>query len=155
MFQVQHGRQNKMCFCPLLRQQLKRAGYPWGKHPNCSRYNGDNGCMILLPFCSTDYNGGVPYDNMLEFFDDVATHPTLTVLTFDKQRKLLYRVLNDAIGGPHGKVCLMIRSPRRFCFFSDLQTLFCSGSPSAVACVRHAPHPARVRPVEGILRPWS
>ena len=102
----QKRRQNKLLFCPFLRQRLKRTSYPWHKHPNCSRYNVDNGCMILLPFCSKDYNNAQPYDNMLEFFEDIVRDPIFSELSPDKQRKRLYRVLNDGLGGPHGKVCV-------------------------------------------------
>ena len=99
--------QNKLLFCPFLRQRLKRSSYPWCKHPNCSRYNLDNGCMILLPFCSKDYNNAQQYDNMLEFFEDIVRDPIFSALSRDQQRKRLYRVLNDGLGGPHGKVCFM------------------------------------------------
>ena len=105
-FEVQQQYQNKLLFCPLLRQRLQRGAYPWWKHPNCARYNGDNGCMILLPFCMPDINGGEPYDNMLEFFDDMSTNPTLTNLNPNLQRKLLYKMPNRGIGGPRGQVLL-------------------------------------------------
>jgi hypothetical protein len=98
-------KQNTQIFCTFLRRRLKRASYDWHKHPDCSRYNLDHGCLILEPFCSTAYNNAVPYDNMYEFLEAMSSHPDFVGLASDKQRKRLYRVLNDGLGGPHGKVC--------------------------------------------------
>jgi hypothetical protein len=100
-------RQNVLIFCPFLRHRLKRASYDWFKHPNCYQYNVDHGCMILQRFCSPEYNDGQPYDSMLDFFEEIAMCPDFAALPSDKQRKRLYRVLNDGLGGPHGAVCYL------------------------------------------------
>jgi len=101
---LQYKKQNTLTFCPFVRHRLKRASYSWYKHPNCSRYNADHGCMILQPFTSTAYNNAEPYDNMLEFLETMTTHPDFVGVASDQQRKRLYRILNDGLGGPHRKV---------------------------------------------------
>ena len=51
---------------------------------------------LLQPFSHTGYNGGVPYGNMVEFLDDMYIDPILAPHPPNTQRKILYKMLNEA-----------------------------------------------------------
>ncbi len=94
--------QNKLPYCTFLRQRLDRTSYTWSKHPDCSQYQGDYGCIIARPIMVSGYNQSVPYPSVLAFlqsFRDIQDG-----LAADAQRWTVYGLLNNAIGGPRGKV---------------------------------------------------
>ena len=67
--------QNKFPHWTFLRQsgsagRLDRAPYTWSKHPDCSQYQGDNGCIITKPIMVSGYNQSGPYPSVLAFLQD-------------------------------------------------------------------------------------
>ena len=94
--------QNLLHLCTFLRQRLQRKSYPWHKHPDCSQYNGNNGCMLVLPITVLGFNQNNPYPTMLDFLVDFQQ--AQAGQGADAQRHAVYGLLNDAIGGPRGKV---------------------------------------------------
>ncbi len=95
--------QNTLRFCTFLRQCLARDSYAWFKHPDCSRYNQNHGCILLQRITVLGYNQNNP-SSMLEFLQGFRATHAGSGMGADEQRLLVYRLLNDAIGGPHGKV---------------------------------------------------
>ena len=73
--------------CDKLRQKLRRNSYTWHKHPNCRRYNGSIGCFLTQPINVEGYN----YDSLYDYFLELQQ-------TQVPDRKILYRILNRAIG---------------------------------------------------------
>ena len=100
---VSKKRQNKLPFCTFLRQRLDRASYTWSKHPDCSQYQYDYGCIITRPIMVSGYNQSHPYPNILAFLQNYRDIQS-GVAADDAQRWSVYGLLNNAIGGPHGKV---------------------------------------------------
>ena len=67
--------QNELLFCPLLRH-LRRAGYSWDKHPDCTLYNHGHGCQLKLPITIMGWNNANPYPHVWAFLVDYqATSP--------------------------------------------------------------------------------
>lgn len=96
--------QNQVVVCMLLRQYLDAGSYNWNAHPDCMTYNKDQGCFLILPFTVRDYNDDNPYGTVLEFLRDFQSNPSVNSAPLNQQRNWLYRLLNEAIGGPVGKV---------------------------------------------------
>jgi hypothetical protein len=94
---------NAVC-CLLLRQLLLRSSYAWYKHPDCSFYNGDIGCLMLQPIFIPHYKDGVEFPDLFDFLIDFDQfHQDQGQRDAGLERNHLYKILNEAIGGPTGK----------------------------------------------------
>lgn len=98
--------QNAWWLCDLLRQRVRRQSYQswWDRHPNCSMYQCDIGCMLLQPITIVGFNNDEPYDDLPEFVVDYMQDPVVAAWPPDKQRQTLYTLINTGIDGASGKV---------------------------------------------------
>jgi len=146
--------QNAWWLCDLLRQRVMRQSYKswWDRHPNCSMYQGDVGCMLLQPITIVGFNNDQPYDDLPEFVVDYMQDGVVAAWGQDKQRHTLYTLINAGIDGASGKVRCPCLSDNETLLIDALLIRVPAGQPSGLAIVRNASHHASVRRRRSWLR---